>query len=133
MNRLFVIFNPAARGEKSQRLVQFLTSKAGNSVTLAATERAGDAGQLAAKAVADGFGCIVAAGGDGTINEISNGMGPCSIPLGVLPMGTVNVFACELGIPKSLQAAWAVIENGKTRMIDLAKAESNGVTRYFVQ
>src|SRR2546426_3906835 len=60
-----------SRGEKSQRLVQFLTSKAGNSVTLAATERAGDAGQLAAKAVADGFGCIVAAGGDGTIDRKS--------------------------------------------------------------
>ncbi|HUI06316.1 MAG TPA: diacylglycerol kinase family protein [Verrucomicrobiae bacterium] len=133
MDKLFVIFNPAARGEKSRRVRQFLEAKAGRSVTLAPTERAGDARELAARAVNKGYRLIVAAGGDGTINEVVNGIGSSGATLGVLPLGTVNVFARELGIPGRLEAAWAVIESGRTRTIDLARAEANGATRHFVQ
>ncbi len=81
----------------------------------------------------EGYRVIVAAGGDGTINEVINGMGASGATLGVLPLGTVNVFAQELGIPRHVEAAWAVIENRRTRTIDLARAESNGVARYFMQ
>ena len=133
MDKLFVIFNPAARGEKSQRVCRLLETKAGPSVTVAPTQRAGEAKQLAARAVAEGCRVIVAAGGDGTINEVINGIGTSGAALGVLPLGTVNVFAQELGIPRRVEAAWAVIENGRSHMIDLARAESNGATRYFVQ
>jgi YegS/Rv2252/BmrU family lipid kinase len=133
MDKLFVIFNPAARGEKSQRIRRFLETKAGPSVTVAPTQRAGEARLLAARAVAEGYRVIVAAGGDGTINEVINGIGTSAAALGVLPLGTVNVFAQELGIPRNIEAAWAVIENGCRRTIDLARAESNGATRYFVQ
>ena len=133
MDKLFVIFNPAARGEKSQRIRRFLETKTGLSVTLAPTQQAGEARQLAAGAVTEGYRVIVAAGGDGTINEVINGMGASGATLGVLPLGTVNVFAQELGIPRHVEAAWAVIENRRTRTIDLARAESNGVARYFMQ
>ena len=133
MDKLFVIFNPAARGEKSQRARRLLETKAGPSVTLAPTQRAGEARLLAARAVTEGYQVIVAAGGDGTINEVINGIGTSGAALGVLPLGTVNVFAQELGIPRDVEAAWAVIENGRLRTIDLARAESNGSTRYFVQ
>jgi YegS/Rv2252/BmrU family lipid kinase len=51
----------------------------------------------------------------------------------VLPLGTVNVFAQELGIPNRIDAAWAVIESGRTHTIDLASATANGSTRHFVQ
>jgi diacylglycerol kinase (ATP) len=133
MDKLFVIFNPAARGEKSQRIRRYLETKAGPSVTLAPTQQAGEARHLAARAVTDGYRMIVAAGGDGTINEVINGIGTSGVALGVLPLGTVNVFARELAIPLRVKAAWAVIEDGHPRTIDLARAESNGVTRYFVQ
>src|ERR1039457_3580764 len=128
MDKLFVIFNPAARGEKNRRVRKFLEAKAGQSVTLAPTECAGDAKLLAARAVQEGFRVIVAAGGDGTINEVINGIGTSGAVLGVLPLGTVNVFAHELGIPRRIEAAWAVVESGHTRTIDLARAEANGTT-----
>ncbi len=133
MDKLFVIFNPAARGEKSRRVRRFLETKAGPSVTLAPTQGSGDAKRLAARAVAQGYTVIVAAGGDGTINEVVNGIGASDVALGVLPLGTVNVFAQELHIPQKVDAAWSVIEDGHTRRIDLARADANGSTRYFIQ
>lgn len=135
MTKLFVIFNPAARGEKSCRLLDFLHSKAdAGDVTLAATNKPGDAQSLAAQAAAAGYPRIVAAGGDGTVNEVVNSLGPRSrSALGVLPLGTVNVFARELGIPRRLDAAWAVIEAGQTRAIDLPRARFGGSERCFVQ
>ena len=133
MDKLFVIFNPAARGEKSRRVRRFLETKAGPSVTLAPTQSSGDAKRLAARAVAQGYKVIVAAGGDGTINEVVNGIGVSDAALGVLPLGTVNVFAQELRIPRQIEAAWSVVEGGHTRTIDLARAEANGSTRYFIQ
>ena len=65
MDKLFVIFNPAARGEKSRRVRRFLETKIGLSVTLAPTQSAGDAKLLAARAVAEGWRVVVAAGGGG--------------------------------------------------------------------
>ncbi len=133
MAKLFVIFNPAAHGEKSQRLLRFLESKAGPTVTLAPTQRAGDATKLAAQGVANGYDAIVAAGGDGTINEVINGFGVSGATLGVLPLGTANVFARELRVPLKLEAAWATLERGTTRSVDLGVAEFGGRQRLFAQ
>ena len=135
MHRVFAIFNPAARGEKSQRLRQFLESKTSrdSGITVARTRCPGDARPLAMQAVADGYEVIVAAGGDGTINEVVNGIGRSGVALGVLPLGTANVFARELGVPLDFAGAWAVIERGRTRVIDLPLARFGGAERYFVQ
>lgn len=136
MNRIFAIFNPAARGEKARRLQRFLQARAAASpaLTVLPTAAAGEAQQLAAQAVASGAQLVIAAGGDGTINEVVNGLGNSGVPLGILPLGTVNVFARELGLPRTLQAAWRVIEAGHTRAVDLGMAESPGSgRRYFAQ
>jgi diacylglycerol kinase (ATP) len=135
MARAFVIFNPAARGEKSWRVQRFLQAKAAanHGVVLAPTAAPGDATRLAAQAVADDCKLIVAAGGDGTINEVINGIGTSGVTLAILPFGTVNVFARELAVPRRLDAAWALIERAEARMIDLACAEANGARRYFAQ
>lgn len=127
MPKFFVIFNPAARGEKSQRLRAFLQAKAGPNVTLAPTNGPHDATRLATEGLRTGHEMIVAAGGDGTINEAVNGM--TGGTLGVLPLGTANVFARELGIPLRLDAAWALLEHGQSRVVDLGVAGS----RRFVQ
>ncbi len=130
MKRILVIFNPAASsGSKARAFRRFLDSRAGPNVTLAPTQGPGDATKLAA---ADrNHDLIVAAGGDGTINEVVNGI--TGKPLGILPFGTVNVFTKELGIPANLAAAWRVLETGRTRAIDLGCAEFAGQKRYFVQ
>jgi YegS/Rv2252/BmrU family lipid kinase len=135
MNRFFVIFNPAARGEKSRRMLKFLEARAraSDGITLAPTRHAGDAKELAAGAVAQGYPVIVAAGGDGTVNEVVNGIGTSGAALGVLPLGTVNVFARELRIPLRVKNAWQVIESGHVRVIDLGRAESGDEARWFVQ
>lgn len=87
------------------------------------TSEAGDARRIAAEAARDGVEVIIAAGGDGTLNEVVNGIGKAPVRLGVLPVGTMNVFATELGIPSgNLEAAWRVIEEGKLIAVDLPRA-----------
>jgi len=106
------------------------------------TTVAGGARQLAKDAVAEGFEVIVAGGGDGTVNEVLNGIGDASdgferARLGVLPLGTVNVFAREMGIPAKLESAWEVIRQERESKIDLPRVEfganGNRQRRYFVQ
>ena len=124
--RLCVIFNPAARGEKARHFRDQLAALS-SSVTLKPTYAAGAGQALAAEAVHEGFDTIVAAGGDGTLNEVLNGIqdagGHGRVRLGVLPLGTINVFARELGIPTAFKEAWAIVERGRERIIDLPAAE----------
>jgi YegS/Rv2252/BmrU family lipid kinase len=139
--RTCVIFNPTAQGEKARRFRKHLDAIATQS-TLKQTIAAGDARRLAAEAVRDGFEVIVAAGGDGTLNEVLNGIG--DVPdgferarLAVLPLGTVNVFARELELPTRLDLAWEIIRRGHETRIDLPNVEFsvNGAPqrRYFAQ
>jgi len=139
--RTCVILNPTARGEKAQRFRRHL-DEIGGQCTLKLTAAVGDARRLAAEAVAEGFETVVAAGGDGTVNEVINGIGDAQdgfaqARLGVLPLGTVNVFARELALPAKLEAAWAAIQKGRETRIDLGGVEycASGKTerRRFVQ
>src|SRR5438552_3361559 len=69
-------------------------------------------------------------GCDGTINDVVNGLAGSSATLGLLPIGTVNVFPTELGLPAGdLRPCWRIIRDGHTRTIDLPNA--NG--KHFVQ
>ena len=126
MNRICIIVNPAARGAKA-RLARL--ERLTRNVVIRTTAGPGDAEAQTERAVEQGFNTIVAAGGDGTINEVVNGIGNAPVALGILPMGTVNVLAMELGIPFNLVAAWKVIRAGKIRLID--EASANG--HLFVQ
>ncbi len=139
--RICVIFNPAARGNKARHFRQWLDAAA-SACSLKPTQRAGDARRLAAEAVAEKFEVVVAAGGDGTVNEVLNGIGDAPdgfarVRLGVLPLGTVNVFARELALPTKLEAAWAAIRQGHETRLDLPCVEYRGngtiQRRYFAQ
>jgi len=124
-----VILNPAARGDRAGHW-RSRVEKVARGVTLRATSRIGEAELLARKAAREGFKRIVAAGGDGTINEVVNGLAGTTAALGLLPIGSVNVFATELGLPAGdLRQCWQIICNGRTRTIDLPSA--NG--KHFVQ
>lgn len=122
-----VIFNPVARGEKA-RLFREQLARLPAGVTLRPTPAAGAGRTLAAQAVAEGFDTIIAAGGDGTVNEVLNGLADAPqglerARLGVLPLGTVNVFARELGLPLDFTGAWRVLEAGRERRVDLPEVE----------
>ena len=98
--------------------------------TVCAGSSAAEAESLARNAVREGFQKIVAAGGDGTIHAVVNGLAGSDVALGLLPIGTVNVFALELGLPvHDLESCWNIIEQDQVRLIDLPHA--NG--KYFVQ
>ena len=139
--RICVIFNPAARGNKARRFRRHLDEMAQQSV-FKATTAPGDARKFAATSVADGFDVIVAAGGDGTVNEVLNGIGDVPggfdrVRLGVLPLGTVNVYAREMRIPLKLEHAWSMLRRGCETKIDLGRvdfiSEEKPARRYFIQ
>ncbi len=139
--RTCVIFNPTAKGEKAQRFRRHL-DELGRQVTLKLTTAVGDARRLATEAVLEKFEVVVAAGGDGTVNEVLNGIGDApggweTTALGVLPLGTVNVFARELEIPMKLRTAWDTIRAGRQTQVDLPSVEhrsGQGIQRrYFAQ
>jgi len=134
-----IIFNPTARGDKARHFREHLDGLAARA-TLKPTQSAGGARPLAAEAVREGFELIVAAGGDGTVNEVLNGIGDvpdafARVRLGVLPLGTVNVLAYELGISSNLSAACKVLESNRERVVDLPQIEFSGTatTRLFSQ
>ncbi len=139
--RICVIFNPTAKGNKA-RLFRKRLDEIGAACALKQTVAAGDARKLAAEAVSEGFDTIVAAGGDGTVNEVLNGLGDAPdgfarARLGVLPLGTVNVFARELGLPLKIDAGWRTIQAGRETRIDLPRVEyldkGKPAKRYFAQ
>jgi YegS/Rv2252/BmrU family lipid kinase len=85
---------------------------------------------MARRGIEEGFEKIVAAGGDGTVNEVVNGLAGTSATLGLLPIGTMNVFATELGLPTyDLELCWDIIQADTTRAVDLPKANQ----KFFVQ
>ena len=120
-----LIFNPRARSQKGGRVLRFLKNHA-NRFAVYATNHAGEARELAARLAADGEAVVIAAGGDGTLNEVVSGLAGSATVLGVLPAGTMNVFAREMGIPfDSLERAFAVIERGFVREVDLFEANGS--------
>jgi diacylglycerol kinase (ATP) len=102
-------------------------------VELLQTARKGDATRFARAALRQGREMVVAAGGDGTLNEIVNGIGAngSRVRLGLIPLGTGNDFARTLGLPTDLDEAIAVVAAGHTRAVDLVRVTSDRV-RYFV-
>jgi diacylglycerol kinase (ATP) len=124
-----VILNPAAGNEQAKRWQERVQSVI-HGCPIRVTSHSGEAEALARRAVEEGFARIVAAGGDGTINQVANGLAGSNAALGLLPLGTVNVFAMELGLPlHNLELCWDIIEGANIRLVDLPSA--NG--KYFVQ
>lgn len=121
-HRYPLIFNPKARSQKGGKVARFLKENA-QRFDLHATKHAGDAREIAARFAAQGEKVVIAAGGDGTLNEVANGLAGSSTILGVLPSGTMNVFAREMGIPfDSLDRALEVIDHGFVHEVDIFEA-----------
>ena len=130
-----IIFNPTAGRRRAHALWQVLDVMSANGMRmeLAETNRAGHAKELARDAAASGVRLIVAAGGDGTIAEVANGLAGSGARLGIIPLGTANVLAHELGLPFSPRAVAAALAFGRTCMLWPGIANGPGMTRLFVQ
>lgn len=92
------------------------------------TTCAGDATRVAQEAAREGYGLVVAAGGDGTVNEVANGLVHTDSQMAIFPLGTENVLAKERHIPAKFEKAAAFIRRTKPRQMDLGKIGD----RYFV-
>jgi len=130
MTPILVIINPTARSERARALcrkIEHLSTQA----YVRITNGPGEARALAEQAAAEGCERVVAAGGDGTINEVVNGIAGSQTALGLLPLGTMNVFATELGLPiGNLKKCWDIIENGQVKAVDLLRANDRILCRW---
>jgi len=138
-----VIVNPVAAngavGRRWPRIRQFLLEQ-GAHFDAELTRAPGHATELAREAVAQGYETIVCVGGDGTLNEVLNGLvtekGVEPVSLGIIPGGTGSDFRRTVGIPPSYQEACLVLLEGHTRLVDIGEItclrEGEPVRRYFV-
>ncbi len=138
-----IIFNPNAGANNLHRQLEqaarFLQAR-GWSITWGETAYPGHATVLARQAAARNMDMVIAAGGDGTVNEVMNGLVRTDTALGVIPAGTGNVFAADMRIPlpgplphQNLLRAAHVLLKSKPRRIDVGKATfANGESRYFL-
>lgn len=121
--RAVMIHNPTA-GQVKRRERQFLNGlavlkEAGWEVDVRTTSSEGHASELAHQAALDGADIVVAAGGDGTINEVVQGLALSDSALGCLPLGTVNVWAREAGYSSNVEHAARQMAAGKRVKLDL--------------
>jgi diacylglycerol kinase (ATP) len=134
-HRMVIIFNPVAGRRRAALLWRVLDVLAANGIRLdlAETHRAGHAEALAREAARGGASMVVAAGGDGTIAEVANGLMGSGARLGVIPLGTANVLAHELALPFAPRAVAAALAFGRTRTLWPGVARGPDSSRLFVQ
>jgi diacylglycerol kinase (ATP) len=101
-------------------------------VTVRETKAAGDGTRLAKEAAQEGFDIVVAAGGDGTVNEVVNGLAalPLKARLGIVPLGTGNDLPRTLAVPDDPLEAFALLRTGRERTIDLMRVRTGGRELY---
>jgi YegS/Rv2252/BmrU family lipid kinase len=138
LRKAILISNPkTGRYISKRKTIQELASdlnSQGVEVELKFTAGPGDAAALAAKAANNGSTDVIVAGGDGTINEAIQGMVGTKSRLGILPRGTANVLARELGLPMNIDEAINIAAQGKSRRIHFGIAidEDTNTRRHFV-
>ncbi len=133
MARLLLIGNPSASSVTPRaRVVIAKALGADHEVTVAATSRRGHATRLAQGAAADGTEVVVSLGGDGTVNEVANGLAGSQTALGVLPGGSTNVFARTIGMVndpiEATEELLSALAAGSTQRIGLGSVND----RYFL-
>lgn len=133
-----LILNPktgryASRRIRPARELASQLESLGVEVDLKLTQAPGEATEFAARAARNGSGDVIVAGGDGTVNEVIQGLAGTSARLAIIPRGTGNVLARELGLPLDEEQAVAVAARGKSRKIYLGVAidETSNERRCF--
>jgi len=138
-SKVIIIFNPTAKrasDRKIARAFHYLKSS-GYKVEVLFTEQKGDAESLARDAIKESPSLVIAAGGDGTFNEVVNGLVGSEIPMAILPLGTTNVLAKELRVPEVVEGAMKVALSSAPKTVSLGKVmhllgqKDFGNARYF--
>ena len=133
-----LIVNPTAGGGRSVKQLdgaRRVFRNAGIETELMNTTAAGEATHLARRAVEESRQLVIVCGGDGTVNEVVNGLACSQVPLAVLPAGTANVLAKELRLPWNLPRAAELLIHAQYRRIALGLAipdQASGEPRYFL-
>lgn len=134
--RMKLIVNPLSGGKKVETYLPRIREILGrdNLLSLAMTKEKNGAFQEAQKVGREGYDLIVVCGGDGTLNEVINGLVSSnnSIPIGFIPCGTSNIYALSAGIPLDPIQACEVVLKKYARKIDLGKVGTGNSLRYFV-
>lgn len=133
MKRARLIYNPTSGREKIRKYLPYILERleqAGYETSTHATTGPGDAVRAAKEAAERQYDLVIAAGGDGTVNEVINGLAASEHRpmLGIIPCGTSNDFARAMGIPKKIKACCDVLCGSHTLPIDIGKANN----RYFI-
>ena len=133
MKRALIITNPSASsaGTRALETARLRLEARGLEVVVTKSGALGDGERLARAAVADGVDVVIAHGGDGTVNDVIAGLAGSGRPLGLLPGGTGNVLAGNLGVPRSPVAAADTILAGALRVIDLGRLRTPAGTWHF--
>jgi len=138
--KIKIILNPYAnRWGAKARLpeVESALKDAGLDYDLALTTEAKDGTELAKTAVSENYDAVIAAGGDGTISEVANGLITAvpddqpTLPLGILPVGSANDLAKMMGLPLDIPTAVDLIANRNTQLLDAGRVQYDGKTHYF--
>lgn len=122
--RVLVIVNPAAGARRRRKFARVLSElrRLGCAVTVRATAARGDAEAMARAADPTAFDLVAAAGGDGTVNEIINGLAASKLPLALIPLGTANVLAHEVAIPRDPAGIAHAVAFGAARAVHVGVA-----------
>jgi diacylglycerol kinase (ATP) len=144
VKKIFVVLNPTSGrggGAREVNAIRQAMYQADLSFDLYETTRAEEAIDVTREARSHGYSIVAAAGGDGTINEVVNGLaqatpdGDSVGPLALLPVGSGNDFASMIGTPRNLAGAVQAIKVGRTRRVDLGRLEikthKGTISRYF--
>ncbi|WP_422485906.1 diacylglycerol/lipid kinase family protein [Gudongella sp. DL1XJH-153] len=128
-----IIINPSSGSEKAaeyEEKIKAALERNYKKIEIIHTEGKGDATRFASDAADKGFDLVVSLGGDGTVNETVNGLADHDEPpvLGIIPMGTVNDLARALNIPLDPEEAIELLQTGRIRKIDVAKANDRHYT-----
>lgn len=138
--KILIVFNPHAANKRALKILPLMKKRLDDmqiSADIFMTKHRGHAIELTAQADFSLYDGIVAAGGDGTLFEVVNGYyknkSVNRIPIGILPTGTGNAFARELGLLKTdWKKAIKIIAERKTKKIDVGRFTTNGQSHYFV-
>jgi YegS/Rv2252/BmrU family lipid kinase len=136
MRRVLVVVNPVSgRGRSLRAAARFLDAfrAEGGIAEDFRTAAPGDGRRAAGEARGRGFDAVVAVGGDGTVNEVLNGLEGTGLPVAVVPAGTANVLARDLRIPFDAAGAARTAARGVPRVLDVGVARAAGAgTRRFL-
>jgi diacylglycerol kinase (ATP) len=132
--RILLIVNPTA-GQEWKRLgiepsqvISEYFNREGHEIAVQETGGPQDATAIARRAITENYDMVIAGGGDGTVNEVVNGLVGSSVIFSLVPLGTENVLAKEIGIPFNIQKACEFIDRAPVKRVDVGRLKD----RFFL-